>query len=316
MLAQIIRQDRSGSPVWGISMEIELKQLEAFVVLAREGSFTKAAEFLDIRQPTLSARIQRLEELLNGELVDRRTRPINLTSFGRVFLEHAERAVAIVEMAAELAKDQQPESVGQIKLACPFSVATYLMPEVVDNFSQVYPRAELLIETGNSDYVVSQLSDGLVNVGIAAAFPKYLTQVQMLDRLHDEMAVAVAAEHPFIGQTQPDIIDILSFRIVLIHWGAAFHTYIESLRLLSPNPGPLIRMPLASALPMAHQADTVTFMPRRLITPSGLVEIAVRNFAFSWDIALMTRPGRSLTYLEQEFFRIVTSVWQRSQPAR
>jgi hypothetical protein len=60
---------------------------------------------------------------------------------------------------------------------------------------------------------------------------------------------------------------------------------------------------------MAQQSDTATFMPRRLVAPSGLVEVKVRDFSFSWDVALMTRPGRSLTFLEQEFLNIVTAVW-------
>ena len=288
---------------------MEFRQLLAFVTVAREGSFTQAAEHLNLRQPSLSARIRRLEESLGGQLIDRRNRPISLTPLGEEFLTYAERALAILEAARELARDQHIVAAEQVRLGCPFSVATYLMPEVVDRFSKAFPKAELFIDTGNSDYVVSQLNDGLINLALAAAFPKLLAQAQLLLSLHDEMVVAVSPAHQLAGLSDVEIAQILRYRVLLIHWGPSFHAYIENLRQLNPESGPLIRLPLAGALPMAQQADTATFMPRRLVAPSGLVEVMVRDFAFSWDVALLTRPGRSLTFLEQEFLNIVTTVW-------
>jgi DNA-binding transcriptional LysR family regulator len=288
---------------------MEFRQLLAFVAVAREGSFTQAAEHLNLRQPSLSARIRRLEASLGGQLIDRRTRPIRLTPLGEALLPYAVRALAILEAAQELARDHDIVVAEQVRLGCPFSVATYLMPEVVDRFSKAFPKAELFIETGNSDYVVSQLNDGLINLALAAAFPKFLSQSQLLLSLHDEMVVAVAPAHELAGLSDVAIAHILRYRVLLIHWGPSFHAYIENLRQLNPESGPLIRLPLAGALPMAQQPDTATFMPRRLVAPSGLVEVKVRDFSFSWDVALMTRPGRSLTFLEQEFLNIVTAVW-------
>lgn len=288
---------------------MEFRQLQAFVAVAREGSFTQAAELLNLRQPSLSARVRRLESSLGADLIDRRTRPIKVTPLGKVFLDYAERALAIIEAAQELAREHPLTEASQVRVGCPFSVATYLMPEVVDEFSKAYPQAELYIETGNSDYVIRQLNDGLINLALAAAFPKFLSRSQLLLSLHDEMVVAVAPSHKLAGAGDVPISQILSYRILLIHWGPSFHAYIENLRQLNPESGPLIRLPLAGALPMAQQADTATFMPRRLVTPSGLVEVPVPDFSFSWDIALMTRPERSLTFLEQEFLNIVTTVW-------
>lgn len=294
---------------------MEIGQIEAFIAVASEGSFTKAAESLDISQPSLSNRIYRLERSLGGNLVDRGSRPVRLTPQGKVFLAYAERAVAILAAAEEAIRDQHGEEAIQLKIGCPFSVATYLMPEVVDRFSQNYPQAELLIETGNSDFVVDQLNDGLINLAIAAAFPKYVRQTKILLRLHDEMAIAVSKSHPLASAQRLSLNELWSYRVLLIHWGPAFHAYVESLRQMSSNLGPLIRLPLASALPMARQPYTVTFMPRRLVKPSGLIEIRTSEFTFSWDIAVMTRPGRALAPIEESYLKIVGDVWKASEPA-
>jgi DNA-binding transcriptional LysR family regulator len=81
----------------------------------------------------------------------------------------------------------------------PFSIATYLMPEVVSRFSQGFPDAELYLETGHSDFAFRQLRDGFVDLAFAAAFPRILAQSQTLLRLHDEMIVAVRPAHELAG---------------------------------------------------------------------------------------------------------------------
>lgn len=295
---------------------MELRQLQAFVAIAKEGSFTRAADTLAISQPSLSARLRRLERYLNCPLIDRHSRPVHLTAQGKAFLPYAERALYILEAAEELVQDQRLESTIQLRVACTFSVATYLMPQVVDDFSGAFPQAELYLETGNSEFVVSQLADNLVNLALAAAFPEYLSQTQVLLQLHDQMTAAVAPGHPLAGAADVPVASIWPYRVLLIHWGPVFHAYVESLRQLSASRGPLVRLPLAGALPMARRPDTITFMPRRLVKPSDLAEVHLKDFSFGWDVALLTRPGRSLPRLEQAFVDIVQRVWQASEPGR
>ena len=294
---------------------MELRQLEALVAIAREGSFTQAADSLTISQPSLSARVRRLEHYLNCQLIDRHSRPVRLTAEGKAFLPYAERALYILEAAEELFQDQRLASAAQLRVGCTFSVATYLMPRVLDEFGGAFPQAELYLETGNSEFTVSQLADGLVNLALAAAFPEYLSQTQVLLQLHDQMTAAVAPGHPLADDFAVPIANIWPYRVLLIHWGPVFHAYVESLRQLSTNRGPLVRLPLAGALPMARRPDTVTFMPRRLVKPSGLAEVRLRDFSFGWDVALLTRPGRSLAKLEQAFVDIVQREWQASEPS-
>src|SRR5688572_32193898 len=80
---------------------MELGQLEAFIAVAREGSFTRAAERLNLAQPSLSARIHHLEQSLGGALFDREERPVRLTSLGEIFLPYAERAVGVLDAGRE-----------------------------------------------------------------------------------------------------------------------------------------------------------------------------------------------------------------------
>jgi DNA-binding transcriptional LysR family regulator len=289
---------------------MEFKQLEGLIAIAREGNFTKAAERLNLSQPSLSARIQQLEQSLGGKvLVNRRARPVTLTPVGEALLVYAERALGILEAAHQAVEVASEGTAGRLVITTPFSIATYLLPSVVNYFSKAYPRVELYIEAGNSDFAVSQLLDGISDLAFTAAFPQYIRQTKTLHRFHDKMGLAVSKGHPLTALRGVPIKDILAYRLLLIHWGQAFESYVASLREMYAIPGSVISVPLASALPMIQESDTISFMPRRLIAAAGLVEVDVPEINFDWDVVLVTRPGRILTPLETEFVNIVVDRW-------
>lgn len=290
---------------------MELDQLHAFVTIAREGSFTAAAEAMNLTQPSLSARIHNLEKLLGGNLFQRERRPISLTLMGETFLPYVERAINILEAGQEALQLARQGVVGRVTVGSTFSLSTYLLPEIVMDFNARYPLADLYIEAGHTDFVLNQLKDGVLNLGLAAAFPNLLAQSQVLLRLHDEMIVAVAPEHPLANRHNISLGVLWQYRLVLIHWGKAFDVHVESLRQMVPDPGPVLRVPLAAALPMVRQPDTITFMPRRLAAVSGLAEVYSPDLVYGWDSVLITRPGRTLTLLEQAFVEMVDTVWHR-----
>lgn len=293
---------------------MEIGQLEAFIAVVREGSFTNAATRLNLTQPSLSARIQQLEQSLGGALFQRDRRPVQLTPLGKVFIDYAERSLGILDAGFEAVRAAKVGDVGRVSVCCPFSLATYLMPEVVNRFGQAHPHAELFIEAGHSDFAVSQLLDGVTNLALAAAFPRYTMKTQTLLRLHDEMVVAVSPEHPLAGDTAVSSAQLWQYQLIIIHWGAAFDAYLESLRQMNEMVGPTVRVPLPAALPMAQLPNSVTFLPRRLVAVSNLVELPLADFQFDWDAIVITRRERELTELEQSFIDIVTAVWQTSQP--
>ena len=291
------------------SNSMEIGQLEAFLAVVREGSFTHAAARLNLTQPSLSARIHLLEQSLGGELFQRDKRPVQLTAIGEIFVDYAERAMGNLDAGREAVRSASAGTAGRVSLACPYSLAADLMPAVVERFSQSYPQAELSIEAGHSDFAVRQLLDGLVNLALAAAFPRLLAQTQTLLRLHDKMVVAVIPGHPLATARRIRLNQLWQYRLLIIRWGKAFDAYIESLQQISNTWAPTLRVPLAAALPMAQQPDTVTFLPRRLAAVSQLVELDVPDFHFDWDAVLVTRPGRTLTALEQAFVDTVADVW-------
>lgn len=282
------------------------------MAVIHEGSFTSAAVELNLTQPSLSARIQQLEQSLGGQLFFRDQRPLALTPLGELFRGYAERALTILQAGQEAVQQVQQGQIGRVAVCCPFSLAASLMPQVVKQFGQAYSQAELYLETGHSDFAIHQLLDGVVNIALAAAFPRFASQVQTVLRLHDEMVVAVSPEHELVGETAVSLPQLWQYQPIIIHWGRAFDAYLASLRQMSGADGATVRVPLAAALPMARQPHTVTFLPRRVTAVSGLIELPVPEFQFGWDVIVATRPGRTLSPLEQGFVDLVTAVWHQT----
>lgn len=295
---------------------MELRQLEAFIAVVQEGSFTGAAARLGLAQPSLSARIQGLESVLGVQLLQRDKRPVQLTRSGIVFLDYASRALALLEAGQSSLQALQQGLAGRVMIGAPFSICTYLLPDVVRDFHETYPEIELSVEAGTSEVLIDRLNDGVINLAFAAAFPFLVRRTRTILRLHDEMVAAAPAGHPLVGP-EPIPLELLFQGPTLhIHWGQAFAAYLESMRTSGKIATPPTEVPLATALPMSQRADTITFMPRRLCEATGLSELNVPAFNFDWDVTLATRQGRTLLPEEEHFAAIVDNVWQNSQPRR
>src|SRR4051812_19137177 len=105
---------------------MELRHLRYFVAVAEELSFTRAAERLHIGQPPLSQQVQALEEEIGAILFDRTRRSIRLTEAGRIFLEDAQRVLAMASGAAATARRVQKGEIGQLKIG--FTKSTAFTP--------------------------------------------------------------------------------------------------------------------------------------------------------------------------------------------
>src|SRR5256885_17185874 len=104
-------------------MTVTLRQLEYFVAVVDEGSFTRAAEVLHVTQPGLSHQFQALERELGGPLLERLTRQVRLTPAGRAALPHSRASLPHAALAAPTARRPTPPPPAAMRPATLYSVS-------------------------------------------------------------------------------------------------------------------------------------------------------------------------------------------------
>lgn len=120
-----------------------IDDMQAFVAVVQEGSFTRAAEHLDTSPQMISKQVSRLEERLGVRLLNRTTRKVHLTEVGEGF---AARAEALLEDFADLENqlgDYQAEVQGQLRITAPASFATLHLPRLLCDFQQAFPKIRI-----------------------------------------------------------------------------------------------------------------------------------------------------------------------------
>jgi DNA-binding transcriptional LysR family regulator len=146
---------------------MELRQLNYFVAIAEEQSFTRAAERLWIAQPGLSTQIRRLESELGVRLFERRPRGVDLTDTGELFLERARKAVAAAELARSTGDDVRAGLVGTLRLGTVTGAGWPLASELLARFARENPEVELTVVESYAGTLLRDLHDGRLDAVLA-----------------------------------------------------------------------------------------------------------------------------------------------------
>src|SRR5271170_2653477 len=124
---------------------MEMHQLRYVVAVARAGNFSRAAEQCHVSQPSLSQQIQKLENELGQRLFDRMKRAVKLTPHGETLLPRALRILEEADVARREAADAQHLLRGTLTFGVLPTIAPYLLPEAVADFTRKFPGVEILV---------------------------------------------------------------------------------------------------------------------------------------------------------------------------
>ena len=116
----------------------------------KERSFTKAAQNLYISQPSLSARIKKIEEIIGEPLFDRSTTPLQLTEVGKVYIESAEEITQIEQRVENYINDLAGLKTGNLAVGASTLFAAYVVPSLITQFNQKFPDVHIQLIEGNT----------------------------------------------------------------------------------------------------------------------------------------------------------------------
>ena len=172
-----------------------LRQLEYFVTVVDETSFTKAAELLHVTQPALSHQIRTLERSAGGPLLERLPRTVRLTPTGRAMLPHARAALADAERARCAARQAAGLEVGELQLATLYSLTLGVLPAALRRWRQTHPDVGIrLFEHRHTEELVEAMNAGEADVAVGPEPTDWSGATRTLGT--EELVVVVASDDP------------------------------------------------------------------------------------------------------------------------
>lgn len=135
-----------------------LDEMEMFYHIIELGSFTKAAQKLEVSKSLLSKKMTKLEQALKIRLITRNTRKITLTEAGRNFYLHCANIVQEAEKGFSMMSELQEKPMGKLKISLPPALAIHLLAPMLANFIERYPEVHLDIRLDN--HQVDLIQDG------------------------------------------------------------------------------------------------------------------------------------------------------------
>lgn len=299
-----------------MSINFEALDLRAFVAVVDLEGFHRAAEALNLSQPALSRRIQRLEAAVGAALLERTTRRVALTNVGREFLPLVRRLLDEFDSSLFAMRDIGRERRGLISLACVPTAAFYFLPSVIARFNEQYPNIRFRILDLSANEGLESVARGEVEFGI-----------NLLGTSDPELTFEPLIEDPFVLACRRD--HPLARRDVLA-WSDLEGQSLVAVSRTSGN-----RILLDAALVRAGVSLSWSYEVTHLSTSLGLVEAGlgisvlpqlatpqaehpiivtrpIRNPEVSRTIGVVRRRGGRLAPAAERFLEMLLGTWKEA----
>ena len=202
-----------------------LTELKYIVAVAREKHFGHAAEACFVAQPTLSVAIKKLEDELGVPIFERGGSEISMTPLGAQIVAQAERVLEQTAAIREIAKQNKDPLTGQLRLGVIYTVAPYLLPQLVRSMIERVPQMPLVLQENFTAKLVEMLRQGELDAAIMAQpFPQ---QGLLVQPLYDEpFVVAMPASHPWSNRERINAADLKNETMLLLGNGHCFRDQV------------------------------------------------------------------------------------------
>jgi LysR family transcriptional regulator, low CO2-responsive transcriptional regulator len=175
---------------------LDSRQLRAFCVLARTGSFTQTARELHLTQSGISHSIKALENDIGCRLLDRLGKKVVLTQAGEQLLQHSTKILAEMESARALLTQLGKWGRGRLRLGASTTACQHLIPPVLREFKESFPDHTIALETGDTPELVASLLQHRIDLALTMKAEKE-SQLQFHPLFIDELQFLVSPMHPW-----------------------------------------------------------------------------------------------------------------------
>jgi len=291
---------------------MELSQLETFLTVVAERSFSRAALRLHRTQPAVSQVIRKLEEELGELLFERASRDGTLTAAGEVLREYAERLLNLRNEATNALEEVRSLDRGRLTLAANEYTCLYLLP-VLDEFRRQCPQISIMVQRSLASRIPDEVLRRTVEIGIVSFQPDD-EQLDAIAVYADDLVFVVHPKHVLAREKQVRIRDLGAENFIAHNVASPRRKLVEE--SFSKHKTPLnigVELPSLEAIKrFVASGNGVALVPalsvQTEIARGELVSIAVPELDCLRQLWLVYRKLGSLSYAALAFMRVVRTL--------
>jgi len=299
-----------------IRADLDLYKLEIFYWVAELKSFSQAAELLSLRQPTVSAHVQELEEALGDKLLYRVRGRVSLTPLGRLLAERAKNLLAFKRETIAAVEQFHGTLSGELWVGGSNIPGQYLLPPKLGAFVMKYPGVKPMLRIGDSAGIIEDVLDGKVELGFVG-FKGDNGRLSFEKIWNDEMVLAVPRDHPWRRRKSVQLSDLRSEKFISRERGSGtLGSFRQLLAKHRQSPDKLlnIAMELGSteavkeALMAGFGISILSRISiRRELAEGSIVEVPIRGLTLKRDFYKVFHKHRPLHPIAQAFRHFLKS---------
>jgi DNA-binding transcriptional LysR family regulator len=275
---------------------MDIASLRAFVEVAREGSFSQAAESLFLTQPAISKRIAALEDELEVRLFDRAGRQVILTESGRHLLPRAERIIhEVTDISRELS-NLSGEIAGGLAMATSHHIGLHRLPVVLREYSDRYPKVALDIRFMESEKACSAVEHGELELAVVTLPLVSSTALKTEIVWRDPLLPVVGLDHPLAEKKQISLQDLLHYPAVLPTRGTYTRTILERrIESMNQQVNCTLSTDYLETLKMMVSIGLGWSLLPKIMFDGLLRELEVKELQLSRSLGIVTHHKRTLS---------------------
>jgi len=189
------------------------RRLQVFHAVARQLSFTKAAEVLFMTQPAVTFQIKQLEEHLNTRLFERGHGRISLTPAGDLVLDYAERILGLSSELETRLAEMTGQMRGPLLVGASTTIAEFMLPPILGEFNSHYPQVRSRLTVANSETIEHRIAENSLDIGLVESesrLPGLLSEVCC----DDELQVICAPDYPLVKFAEIEPATLLEYEFI------------------------------------------------------------------------------------------------------
>jgi len=290
---------------------VDLSQLQVFLTVAKEQSFSRAAEKLYRTQPAVSIVIRKLEESVGQPLLVRGARQVKLTAAGQLLRDYAERLLNLRDEIQKGMQDLKSLGRGELRLGVNESAIHALLPALA-RYRKLYPGVKLVMHRTLSRDIPQEVLNYRLDLGAVSYVPTdpKLTAVEIL---RDELAFVVPPKHRLARRRSVDIKELGEETFIAHNAESPYRTRV--IQLFEKYRTPLrrdVEMPTIESIKRFVQMGMgVAIVPhmcvRWEVEQKLLAEVRIRQMKMPRSLYLVSRRGAKLSHAAEGLMRLLNA---------